>query len=301
VAVPFINGLAVDDATGRANVSTSTPTGVWRTGLRYASDNTLYVITGSVPVGAPVIDGWARITDSGALCVLIDSPPSAPNRRYNDGILGDDAGHVCLTTTNAIANWNHGWPVDSIGQVCVTGSAPPVVLIDTVDINYTQDEGAINYYAQLYFGVSGSSSGEYSSQSAFVADHPGLTLNALTGIAPANGRTFPVTSLSSGAITIPIGQLAAVSDTGWFVTNSPFVASVYCTLSANGTRVTMTFSPAINSFGMFFATNGSAISNPTTVAYYNGGTGGTLLHTTSVAVTIRVDVFTQFTGYSVGS
>jgi len=110
-----------------------------------------------------------------------------------------------------------------------------------------------------------------------------------------------VTSLSSGAITIPIGQLAAVSDTGWFVTNSPFVASVYCTLSANGTRVTMTFSPAINSFGMFFATNGSAISNPTTVAYYNGGTGGTLLHTTSVAVTIRVDVFTQFTGYSVGS
>jgi hypothetical protein len=47
------------------------------------------------------------------------------SRFYNDGILGDAQGHMCMTEINAIASYQHGWPVDSIGQVCVTGGTPP--------------------------------------------------------------------------------------------------------------------------------------------------------------------------------
>lgn len=71
------------------------------------------------------MDSFAFDTLSGRLCVLIDDPPAVGSRFYRDGILGDASGHMCLTAVNAIANYVHGWPVDAIGQVCVSGGSPP--------------------------------------------------------------------------------------------------------------------------------------------------------------------------------
>ena len=127
--MPFINRLPVSDSDGRAVVVEAVPVAgnPFVAGIRYLPgdpDDTLYILTGAVPSDATFQDGFARDKTSGALCVLIDDPPDAADRVYNDGILGDAAGHMCLTT-NAIAGYVHGWPVDAIGQVCITGGEPP--------------------------------------------------------------------------------------------------------------------------------------------------------------------------------
>jgi len=128
VTVAFINRLPVLDAAGRAVVSDTAPSASdpYLAGIRFVSaTGTLYILTGAVPVDASFQDGFARDTSTGRLCALIDTPPSVGSRFYNDGILGDAQGHMCLTAVNAIASYQHGWPVDSIGQVCVTGGTPP--------------------------------------------------------------------------------------------------------------------------------------------------------------------------------
>jgi hypothetical protein len=128
VTVAFINRLPVLDADGRAVVLDEAPVSSdpYLGGIRFVSaDGTLYILTGAVPVDASFQDGFARDTSTGRLCALIDDPPAVGSRVYNDGVLGDAAGHMCMTEVNAIANYSHGWPVDSIGQVCITGGTPP--------------------------------------------------------------------------------------------------------------------------------------------------------------------------------
>jgi hypothetical protein len=128
VTTAFINRLPVLDADGRAVVLDDVPVSgdPYLAGIRFVSaTGTLYILTGAVPVDASFQDGFARDSSTGRMCALIDTPPALGSRYYNDGILGDAQGHMCLTAINAIASYQHGWPVDSIGQVCVTGGTPP--------------------------------------------------------------------------------------------------------------------------------------------------------------------------------
>ena len=127
--MPFINRFPVDDDTARVVVVEATPNAddPYVAALRYlpgTPNDTAYILTGAVPVDAIFQDGFAH-DNEGNLCALIDDPPAEADRCYNDGILGDAAGHMCMTAVNAIANYSHGWPVDDIGQVCIIGGEPP--------------------------------------------------------------------------------------------------------------------------------------------------------------------------------
>jgi hypothetical protein len=296
IAVTFINRLPVDDVTGRAVVSDTAPSAgdAYLAGIRFsATDNTLYILTGAVPGTASFQDGFARDATTGRLCALIDNPPSAPNRYYNDGILGDADGHMCMTTANVIAGYVHGWPVDSIGQICIVGETPPVTAtFDTVIVGVGGGEDAIQaFIAQMYFGNGGFASGFYSSQAAFLAAHPGLTLQDFTGIAPAAGSA--VHSSFTGFTSSASPDTTSVYDTAGLTPTS-----VYCCVGATGAAfqtLTFTFSPPVNSVGFFYASSFFAPALGGTITFKNGGT---TLHSEVVSGPPAIDVFTAFAGYS---
>jgi hypothetical protein len=212
MAVIFINRLVIDTATGRAVVSDSVPAAgdPYVGGFRFANDaSVLYIQTGSIPAGAVFSDGFAFNPSNGRICALIDNPPSAPNRIYNDGVLGDASGHMCFTTTNSIVSYMHGWPLDAIGQVCITGGSPPpedvssfasgLLLLDTIG---------------LYTHTSGSGLGTLLAPLNFTEFTPAYTAR-ITAVSPAasddSGALGPASSINHG-------QFCTDTDSGSFCT-----------------------------------------------------------------------------------
>ncbi len=308
--MPFINRLPVDsDTDGRAVVTSDSPisTDPYVAGNRY-SDATalgvLYIIEGAVPAGVPFQNGVAR-TDMGQVYVLIDDPPATNARYYNDGILCDGLGHMCCTAINAIAGYMHGWPLDSIGQVCITGGSPPPpastvsrIVVTTVGDGETAEPIVIS---QLYYGDSGSTAGFYSSKATFLSDHPSLTLQTFAGIAPPAGNA-PLGSFTGFTVTVnngggtPFGVPTAFDD-AWYLTVFPFLLSVYDTARSSSPFDNITlidFSPAITTAGLNFASPGGL---SVIIDFYDGAT---LLHTETTNPVQNVDVFTDFNGYSTG-
>lgn len=151
--MPLINGMPVSNSTGRA-VAVEAVAGngePYLTGIRYLDDTGLgkiHIIEGATPAGCTIQGGFLR-DPQGNLVVFVDETPSAPNRVYNAGLLCDLNGRLCLTQSNGIAGYVAGWPVDSLGQLCVGTSTP---IADFYELEGSLDlyilENGVDFYIQ---------------------------------------------------------------------------------------------------------------------------------------------------------
>jgi hypothetical protein len=291
--VTFINRLPVDSTTGRAVVSDTAPdvADPYLAGIRFSVDGTtLYILTGAVPATASFQDGFARDAATGRLCALIDDPPALGSRFYNDGVLGDAAGHMCFTAINAIDHYVHGWPVDLIGQVCIGdgGPPPPTSPITKITLDIP-DEASNALVSNLYFGNSGSATGFYNNKTTFLTDHPSNTLQTFAGIAPAN-QDFTVSGVFTGfTVTSTSGALIKVADIGYWPTLGDPTGVYPC---CHAGSMTITFSPSVLSVGFNVAQELGGVGTCTFKVF----SGATLLTTQTFSLT-GVGVFTTFAGY----
>jgi hypothetical protein len=129
---PVINFIEVGETYGRALVTAAS--GIvsddpYLAGWRYDSTNAIYFT--ETPGTEYFLQGLARGAD-GAMLVTIDDAPAAPDRQYINGLLADANGVLSCTTTNDVVGWVHGWPVDSIGSLCILLGSPPPSVTDRI-------------------------------------------------------------------------------------------------------------------------------------------------------------------------
>jgi len=117
--MPFINGLDINPATGRArldvNVAIPNPK-VQLAGRLYDSNNNLQVDDSGSPPPFTVQGGFLY-NALGQMAIVQSLPGGAP--LYNNGVRINQLGAVAISAGGGIANHVHGWPVTVNGELCI--------------------------------------------------------------------------------------------------------------------------------------------------------------------------------------
>jgi hypothetical protein len=129
--MPFINGLEVSDATGRAfidlNAALPVPPAKAALGGMLYSGNRLQVDDSISP--APfTVQGGFLYNANGQLCILQSLPGGAPI--YNNGVRINQLGAVAISAGGPIAGYVHGWPVTVDGALCIDAGGPVVTTVN---------------------------------------------------------------------------------------------------------------------------------------------------------------------------
>jgi len=237
------------------------------------------------------------ITTSGELCIYDASGGLPADTMWQSGLpISRAENRLCVDWTNPVTYWHQGVPFTAVGAVAVDGSGGGGgggATFDSVVLTVDSSE----YYlviSNLYYGNAGAGGGYSSNQAAFLAAHPGLTLEDFTGIAAVNS-TAPMPAFT-GFIATP--ATIVVADAGFL--NSEGDLSIYPSLLNNPSvtgslSTTITFSPAINAAGFNFSVP-TDISGLVTVVlqFYDGVT----LLDDEIVLPVGWNVYTNFAGYA---
>lgn len=122
--MPFINGLEISAATGRAKIDLDAalpvPPGKSALGgMLYANAAGVGKLqTDDSLSPAPFsVQGGFLYNANGQLGILMSLPGGAP--LYSNGVRINQLGAVAISAGGAIANWVHGWPVTVNGELCI--------------------------------------------------------------------------------------------------------------------------------------------------------------------------------------
>ena len=126
----FINKASVD--AGQVKGTTTLPTGERNTALqasRYNENSELFVNTSNSPLSTDQYTQGARFDATGAMYVRPVETLGVPsNISYDGGLAFDGTTNALLVTTQPLARYMIGWPLDQRGFVCMgiaaAGPAP---------------------------------------------------------------------------------------------------------------------------------------------------------------------------------
>jgi len=117
--MPFINGLDINPATGRAridlNLAIPNPR-IELAGRLYDSSNNLQVDDSATPPPFSWVCG-IRYNGVGQMEIVQSLPGGAP--LWVNGLRVSQAGAIAISAGGAIANHVHGWPVTVNGELCI--------------------------------------------------------------------------------------------------------------------------------------------------------------------------------------
>jgi hypothetical protein len=197
----FINGIGVRlAANGRANIQNNVPAIVpsAMSGREYENEEpNVAFLQCNTAGGAPFTwQNGLRYGTYGYLSVTF-AIPIVPF--YVNGFLVSEQGELVVAAATPIEGYNHGWPIDATGRLCInaTGSvvpgaftfSPPVVGPAIVDLTWTASAGAVLY--QLY------------RDGVVFKNIPGGTLNSFDTPPGPGTYTYAVTAVNGNGTTLP--------------------------------------------------------------------------------------------------